>query len=82
MASSLFGKQSVFELVLECYNQFKGRQFGVMFMFRSPVIYVTDLELLKTIAVKDFEYFTDHRTDFINNSTEVISKALIILKGE
>jgi hypothetical protein len=82
MAPSLFGKQSFTDIILDGYNEFKGRQFGVIFMFRRPVVYVRDLELIKTIAVKDFEYFTDRRTDYIENSEECLSKALIVLKGE
>lgn len=82
MASLLFRKESVVDLELECYNQFKRHQFGVIFMFRSPIVYVRDLEVIKTIAVKDFEYFTDHRTDYIESRESLWSKPLIILKGE
>ncbi|XP_023717565.1 cytochrome P450 9e2 isoform X1 [Cryptotermes secundus] len=76
------GKKSLFEHLLESYNQFKGHQFGIMFMFRRPVVYVRDLELIKTIAVKDFEYFTDHQTDFFESGESIWSKLLFILKGQ
>jgi hypothetical protein len=81
MASS-FGKQSFFEFVMEGYNQFKGRPFGMIFMFRRPIVYVTDPELIKTIAVKDFEYFTDRRTDYLESRESLWSKPLTVLKGE
>lgn len=80
--AQFMGKKSFFELLLESYNQFKGRQFGIMFMFRRPVVYVRDLELIKTITVKDFEYFTDRRTDYIESRESIWSKPLVILKGE
>jgi hypothetical protein len=82
MASSMFGKQSFLELIMESYNQFKGHQFGMIFMFRRPIVYVRDPELIKTIAVKDFEYFTDRRTDYIESRESLYSKPLTVLKGE
>jgi hypothetical protein len=82
MAPALLGKQSFFELLMESYNQFKGRQIGVIFMFRRPVLYVIDPELIKTITVKDFEYFTDRRTDYIESRESLWTKPLVILKGE
>ncbi|PNF23401.1 Cytochrome P450 9e2 [Cryptotermes secundus] len=47
-----------------------------------PIVYVRDLELIKTITVKDFEYFTDHRTDFFESRESIWSKPLVILKGQ
>jgi hypothetical protein len=82
MAPSLLGKQSFFELILEGYNQFKGRQYGIIFMFRKPIVYVRDPELIKTITVKDFDYFTDRRTDYMESRESLWSKPLVILKGE
>jgi hypothetical protein len=82
MAPWLFGKRSPFELMLEVYNQFKGRQFGILFMFRRPFVYVRDPELIKTITVKDFEYFTDHLTNYLESRESLWSKLLIVLKGE
>jgi hypothetical protein len=82
MASSVFKKQSFFDLLMGWYNSFEGHQYGVIFMFRRPIIYVKDLELIKAIGVKDFEYFTDHRTDYLESREPLWSKPLIVLKGE
>jgi hypothetical protein len=82
MGTSFFGKESFFDIMVGCYNYFKGHQYGVIFMFRNPVILLRDLELIKTVGVKDFEYFTDRRTDYIESRDPLWSKPLVILKGE
>jgi hypothetical protein len=82
MASAFLGKQTLLEIFMGCYNQFEGYQYGVIFMFRKPVIFLTDLELIKAVAVKDFEYFTDRRTDYMESKESLWSKPLVILKGE
>ncbi|PSN52373.1 Cytochrome P450 9e2 [Blattella germanica] len=47
--------------VLDIYNDLKEHQYGGCFLFNMPFFFINDPELIKTLAVKDFEYFTDHR---------------------
>lgn len=47
--------------------------------FVKPVIVVRDPEVIKQITVKDFDHFTNHRTN--NNPDFIISKSLVGLKG-
>jgi len=68
-------------MLQEHYNQLEGSPYGVIFMFRQPAVLLRDLELIKTVAIKDFEYFTDHRNIFAQNDS-VWSKVLINLKGK
>lgn len=48
----------------------------------EPVIIVRDLDLVKKITVKDFEYFHDHRA-FIDKEVEpMAARNLFLLKGK
>ena len=67
-------------MIQENYNQLEGSPYGVIFIFRQPGVLLRDLELIKTVAIKDFEYFTDHRNVFPQKD-KVWSKALINLTG-
>ncbi|PSN49029.1 Cytochrome P450 9e2 [Blattella germanica] len=42
------------------YNELKGHAYGGMFQFRKPVVFIRDPDLIKTVTIKDFDYFTDH----------------------
>jgi hypothetical protein len=82
MGSALLRKQYFPQLMIEAYNGLKGHPYGGFFIFNQPVIIPRDLELIKTIAVKDFEYFTDHRTLLSEDKDEAWSRGLFSLKGE
>jgi cytochrome P450 family 9 len=82
LGRAIFKQQPPSEMINEDYNKFIGHPYGVIFMFRQPFIMLTDLELIKAVAIKDFEYFTDHLTTFIENGEPLWSKGLITLKGE
>lgn len=51
------------------------------YQFTIPSLLLKDPELIKQITVKDFDYFTDHRT-FIPEAVEALwGKNLLALKG-
>ncbi|XP_043284697.1 cytochrome P450 9e2-like [Venturia canescens] len=49
---------------------------------RDPMILIRSPELLKNIAVKHFDHFTDHRNFFDLDSESLFSKNLFALRGE
>lgn len=57
------------------------RYFG-SYQFLQPSLFVRDLELIKKITVKDFEYFPDHFLLFSNNNDPITGSNLFALKGE
>ncbi|XP_059058018.1 uncharacterized protein LOC131851527 [Achroia grisella] len=64
------------------YDQFPEERFVGRYEFVKPVLMVKDLELVKKIAIKDFEYFLDHRT-FVDETVDpVFGRNLISLKGQ
>ncbi|XP_069676312.1 cytochrome P450 9e2-like [Periplaneta americana] len=70
------------QLIIKCYNDLKDHQYGGMFFFRNPTLLIRDPELIKTITIKDFDSFTDHRTVFSELSEPIWSRGLFSLKGQ
>ena len=64
-------KKSPSEIAMELYNhpKLKDKPFGGIFVFQNPGIVVRDIELIKSIFIKDFNLFTDHygHVDFRND---------------
>jgi hypothetical protein len=81
MGSTILKGKPFTDTIEEHYNHFEGSPYGIIFVFRQPMVMLRDLELIKTVAIKDFEYFTDHRNIFSVNES-VWSKVLINLKGK
>ncbi|CAG9860123.1 unnamed protein product [Phyllotreta striolata] len=65
------------------YNYFKGKgeRFGGIYDFFSPVVVVTDLELIRCVLQKDFSHFVNH-LGYINEEADPISGNLFNLKDE
>jgi hypothetical protein len=82
MGPALLRRQYFPHLMIDSYNALKDHPYGGIFIFKQPVIIPTDPELIKTIAVKDFEYFTDHRSILSEDKDKVWARGLFSLKGE
>ncbi|XP_052740407.1 uncharacterized protein LOC112053802 [Bicyclus anynana] len=89
-AYSLFGNMTrmVFRLDNFCkdldhyYKDYPGERFVGKYEFLKPCIFVKELELVKKITIKDFEYFIDHR-NFTNGEVEpLFSRNVTSLKGQ
>ncbi|XP_046959649.1 uncharacterized protein LOC124529784 [Vanessa cardui] len=64
------------------YKLYPKERFVGRYEFTRPVLVLQDLELIKTITVKDFEYFTDHR-QFIDEEVEpLFGRNLFSIRGE
>ncbi|CAG7825768.1 unnamed protein product [Allacma fusca] len=46
---------------LSLYESFKGKKYGGYMEFNNPVLYVTDLDIIKQIYIKDFDHFVNRR---------------------
>ena len=53
-----------------------------MFEFMSPKFLIRHPQLIKKLAVKDFDYFTDHRVVINEEVDALFGKALISLQGQ
>jgi hypothetical protein len=70
------------DYILRTYRELKDHPYGGAFSFMQPVIILRDPELIKTIMVKEFDHFTDHRP-FCDEVIEPLwGKSLINLSGK
>lgn len=53
-----------------------------MYQLTHPTLIIRDLELIKQIAVKDFEHFVDRRSIVPDNGDPLWCKNLFFLKGK
>ncbi|CAH1111480.1 unnamed protein product [Psylliodes chrysocephalus] len=65
------------------YRHFKsrGEKFGGVYDFFSPVLIVTDQELIRNVLQKDFSHFVN-RVGYINEDADAITGNLFNLKNE
>nr|XP_032525517.1 cytochrome P450 9e2-like isoform X1 [Danaus plexippus plexippus] len=63
------------------YKEFPEERFIGRFEFIKPCLFVTDIELIKKITVKDFEHFLD-RSGFSVEVDPLFSRNLFSLKGQ
>lgn len=69
------------EMAQNVYNELKGKgPVGGLFMFTEPVAIITDMDLLRDVFVKDFQYFND-RGMYVNERDDPLTAHLFSLEG-
>ncbi|XP_058453127.1 cytochrome P450 6a8-like [Malaya genurostris] len=63
------------------YFKQKGVPYGGVFMLTSPLLYIMDLKLIKTILVKDFNYFPN-RGVYFNEKDDPLSAHIFAIEGQ
>ncbi|KAL0893430.1 hypothetical protein ABMA27_015015 [Loxostege sticticalis] len=82
MAKVVFRIHHMADDLEDLYKAFPGERFVGRFEFMTPMVVLRDLDLIKRITVKDFEYFLDHRT-IVNEKTDpFFGRNLFSLKGQ
>lgn len=79
----ILGKRSIMHRDEYAYEKLGSGKFCGMKEFSSPVILVKDLELIKKIVIKDFDYFMNRREFFpLANKDGILAKMVGFLKGD
>ena len=82
LKESAFQKVNVGKHLQHIYEQHSDKPYVGIFSFDKPILLVRDLELVKNILVKDFQYFIDRNTSFDEKLDPLFSKILFVVKGQ
>ncbi|XP_046959650.1 uncharacterized protein LOC124529785 [Vanessa cardui] len=82
MTRLAFQREHLAEHFHRIYKAFPDERFVGRYEFSKPTLLIHDLELVKKITIKDFEYFLDHR-GFTDEKVEpLFGRNLFSLKGQ
>jgi cytochrome P450 len=84
-AKVITGRRSFFDLITDFYTDFGKEKMVGYYFFTQPTLVINDLELVKQICIKDFDYFVDRRSIELDHSNEVnkiMSRSMLDLKGD
>ncbi|KOX71589.1 Cytochrome P450 9e2 [Melipona quadrifasciata] len=77
-----FFQRSFAEIVEKIYNSNPDSKYVGFFEFDTPVLLIRDLDLIKSITVKNFHHFPNHRLASDPDLDPLFSKNIFSLRGE
>jgi len=78
----VFQKVNFGKHLQQIYEQHSDKPYVGIFSFDKPILLIRDLELVKNILVKDFQYFTDRIISFDEKLDPLCSKVIFVSKGQ
>ena len=75
-------KTTIGKQLQRIYNEHSDKPYVGIFSFDKPILLFRDLELVKNILVKDFQYFTDRIISFDEKLDPLCSKVIFVSKGQ
>ncbi|XP_012230655.2 cytochrome P450 9e2-like [Linepithema humile] len=82
MAPFILRRVTMADNLLNIYNLFPDTKYFGFFEFMQPIYVIRDPNLINSIAIKNFDYFCDHK-GFINEELEpMASRNLFALRGD
>ena len=66
----------------QIYVENSDKPYVGIFSFDKPILFIRDVELLKNILVKDFQYFIDHIVNVDEKLDPLWSRSLFVMKGQ
>ncbi|KAK5641808.1 hypothetical protein RI129_010355 [Pyrocoelia pectoralis] len=80
--SILMRKESLTDFFETLYRKFPNERYFGIFSFRNPQLFVKDLNLIKLICVKDFDYFTNRTVQITEDVEPLFAKNLVSLQDQ
>lgn len=80
LLSSLLGRETQIDIVLNMYKEFYDEKFVGCFLMRKPILMIKDPDLINKILVKDFIHFQD-RGNSRQFDNDPLSASLFNLRG-
>ncbi|GLH10353.1 Uncharacterized protein GBIM_15274 [Gryllus bimaculatus] len=80
--AAFVGGRPFFQMLRDQYEKGAGHGVYGVFEFTSPVLLIREPELLKAVAVKEFDSFTNHPTVQVGDADPIFSKNLFHLKDQ
>jgi len=82
MGPVFFRQSSLAEIVGKVYNINPDAKYVGFFDSMNPVVVIRDLDIIKSVGVKNFEMFPDHRSFIDEVNDPLFGKNLVSLRGE
>ncbi|XP_078034045.1 uncharacterized protein LOC144468454 [Augochlora pura] len=82
MMKMIFQRMTMAELVLKIYRTHPDAKYIGTYDIFKPAIMIRDVELMKSILVKNFDHFQDHRMFIADPEEPLFANNLLALKGE
>lgn len=82
MGSTLLRTQSMAEVTKKVYDRYPEAKYSGIYDMTSPLIMLRDVDLIKSITLKNFETFLDHRIFIPDGQDPMFSKNLFSLQGD
>ncbi|CAO1442022.1 unnamed protein product [Diamesa tonsa] len=80
---NMFTRKLSFPEVIDAwYYEFRDVKISGLFEFRRPFVFVRDPKIVKHLAIKEFDYFMDHRSVITKEIDPMFGKALVALTGQ
>nr|QCY50182.1 cytochrome P450 9Q6 [Bombus terrestris audax] len=80
---SFFAKRSTLQdTILEAYELHPEAKYVGIYESLTPIIVLRDLDLIKSVNMKNFDHFTDHRNFVFKDMDPIFAGMLFSMKGE
>lgn len=76
----ILGRSSFGEIFAQIYQELRGHPYGGVYRMFDPTLVLVDPEIIRTVLVKDFEFFRD-RGFTVNEDTDPLMANLFFLAG-
>ncbi|KAJ9594228.1 hypothetical protein L9F63_014388 [Diploptera punctata] len=76
-----FQKSAIGEFLKDIYSEYKGLRYVGFYSLDQPAIVARDLDLIRSVLVKDFNNYADHFVELDQDLDPLGSKGLFAMKG-